>query len=232
MSIHNKFVTLALKIVLIRKKMWIMILLPWFIFQVRYAVTLGYPLSKAKWLFMIRNITTLPARLVVGHLSDIAFRHRKVKLLVQIFYPMFGLASFLCSFVRSFPLLMLYMGCNGLIEAVIWVTFPLLADEIAGGYHSDEAYSLICFTSAFCVMAGPPALGEYSVKPTEWSNRLVKVQRFLTRQSSWFHIPSVLRRVIYNWHVYTMNSNLRCPAPTVKNLINPLSWIMHTIVDH
>ena len=125
----------------------------------RYGVTLGYPLAKAKWLFIIRNITTLPARLVIGRVSDIARRRGKVKLLHCLSYPIFGFAAFLCSFVNSFPLLMVYMGVNGVIEGVYWVTFSLYVDEITGGYHSDEAYSSFCFMLALANLVGPPALG-------------------------------------------------------------------------
>ena len=125
----------------------------------RYAVTLGYPLSRAKWLLIIRNITTLPARLIVGRVSDLALRHGKVKLSHMLSYPLFGIASFLCSFVHSFPLLLVYMGVNGVVQAIFWVTFSLYVDEITGGYHSDEAFALICFMSAVTNLVGPPALG-------------------------------------------------------------------------
>ncbi|XP_028397681.1 monocarboxylate transporter 4-like [Dendronephthya gigantea] len=129
------------------------------IFMVRYGVTLGYPLSKAKWLMVTRGITTFVARLLAGRLGDIFLKNGKVKMVSQITFVVFGVLNFMCSFLRSFPLLLVYMGLVGIVEGVWWVTYPILIMEITGGYYYNEAYSLVCLIIAFAILLGPPIVG-------------------------------------------------------------------------
>ena len=103
----------------------------------------------------------MPSKLIGGHFVDMFVRRGKVKFLVQFIYPIYGLLSFVCIFIKTFPLLMLYMGLCGVVEAVFWVSISQYVDEITGGYHSDEAYSLLCFVSAFTTLIGPPTLGRF-----------------------------------------------------------------------
>ena len=107
----------------------------------------------------MRNITTFPTRLICGRVGDIMLKRGKVNVIVQITYLLFGLLCFLCSFVRSFPLLMLYMGVSGVVEGVFWVTYPLLVVEVTGGYHADEAFGAVCVVAAFSILVGPPTMG-------------------------------------------------------------------------
>lgn len=130
-----------------------------FALQVRYGVTLGYPLSQAKWLMVTRGLTTFVARLIAGRLNDIFLRHGKVKMVTQITFVFFGVLNFVCSFLRSFPLLLVYMALIGMVEGVWWVTYPILVMEITGGYYYNEAFSLVCFIVAFAILLGPPTLG-------------------------------------------------------------------------
>ena len=108
----------------------------------------------------MRNITTFPTRLICGRVGDIMLKRGKVNVIVQITYLLFGLLCFLCSFVRSFPLLMLYMGVSGVVEGVFWVTYPLLVVEVTGGYHADEAFGAVCVVVAFSMLLGPPTMGK------------------------------------------------------------------------
>ena len=89
------------------------------IFLVRYAVTLGYTLSKAKFLLVVRGLTTSVTRPIAGRFGDKALTHRKVKTITQFTFILFGVLNFICSFIRSFPLLLLYMALIGIVEGVL-----------------------------------------------------------------------------------------------------------------
>ena len=67
---------------------------------------------------MTRGLTTFITRLIVGRLNDIALRHGKVKMITQLTFALFGILNFVCSFLRSFPLLLVYMALIGIVEGV------------------------------------------------------------------------------------------------------------------
>ncbi|CAB3995633.1 monocarboxylate transporter 6 [Paramuricea clavata] len=127
--------------------------------EVRYGVTLGYPLSKAKWLLIIRGLTTFVIRLIAGRFGDFALKHGKVKMVMQITFALFGVLNFMCSFLRAFPLLLVYMALIGIVEGVWWITYSILAMEITGGYYFDEAFSLLNLVGALSVLFGVPVSG-------------------------------------------------------------------------
>lgn len=110
-------------------------------------------------MIVIRQLTAFISRLIAGRVSDIALRHGKVKTLLQINFILFGVLNFICSFLRSFYLLLVCMALIGMVDAVWWVTYALLVMEITGGYYFNEAFSLFCLVGAFAVLFGPPAAG-------------------------------------------------------------------------
>jgi MFS family permease len=122
-------------------------------------MTLGYPLSKAKWFLVVKGLTTLLGTLLIGRVNDKLLKHGKVKLTSVAVCVIFGVLSFLCSFVESFPLLMVYMALTGLVDGVWWATYPILVVEITSGYHSTEAFGLTNFVGALARLPGPPLLG-------------------------------------------------------------------------
>ncbi len=123
-------------------------------------MTLGYPLSKAKWFLVAKGITTLVGTLLVSRMNDKALKHGKVKLISLVVCVIFGVLSFLCSFVESFPLIMVYMALIGLVDGAWWAAYPVLVVEITSGYHSTEAFGLANLVIAFTRLPGPPILGK------------------------------------------------------------------------
>ncbi|CAB4031571.1 monocarboxylate transporter 12-B [Paramuricea clavata] len=127
--------------------------------MVRYGMTLGYSLSKAKWFLVVKGLTTLVGTLLVGRVNDKALKYGKIKLINLTVCVMFGIFSFLCSFVESFPLIIVYMALIGLVDGVWWAAYPVLVVEITFGYHSTEAFGLANLVIAFARLPGPPFLG-------------------------------------------------------------------------
>ena len=130
-----------------------------FIFMVRYGMTLGYPLSKAKWFLVVKGITTLVGTLLIGRINDKLLKHGKVKMISVAVCVIFGVLSFLCSFVKSFPMIMVFMALIGLVDGAWWAAYPVLVVEITSGYHSTEAFGLTNFVGALARLPGPPFLG-------------------------------------------------------------------------
>ena len=125
---------------------------------------------------MTRGLTTFLTRLIVGRLNDIALRHGKVKMITQFTFALFGILNFVCSFLRSFPLLLVYMALIGIVEGVWWVTYSLLAMEITGGYYFSQAFSLCNLIGAFTTLFGSPISGTVkTVKPVFHFNRIVSI---------------------------------------------------------
>ena len=131
--------------------------------QVRYGMTLGYPLSKAKWFLVVKGITSLLGTFLMGPLSDKALKCGKVKLIVLTVCVMFGVFNFFCSFVKSFPLLIVYNALVGIVDGAWWAAFPVFVVEITSGYHSNEAFALSNFVAAFVRLPGPPFLGNHQL---------------------------------------------------------------------
>ena len=127
--------------------------------QVRYGMTLGYPLSKAKWFLVVKGLTSLVGTLIIGRVNDKALKYGKVKLIGLTVCIMFGVFSLVCSFAETFPLIIVYMALIGLAEGVWWASYPILIVEITSGYRSDEAFGLATFIIAFVRLPGPPLLG-------------------------------------------------------------------------
>ena len=124
-------------------------------------MTLGYPLSKAKWFLVVKGLTALVGTLLVGRVNDKALKYGKIKLINLTVCVMFGIFSFLCSFVESFPLIIVYMALIGLVDGVWWAAYPVLVVEITFGYHSTEAFGLANLVIAFARLPGPPFLGKH-----------------------------------------------------------------------
>ena len=108
---------------------------------------------------VIRGLTTFVARLLAGSIGDLALKHGKVKILVQVTFGLYSILNFTCSFLRTFPLLLLYMALIGILEGVWWVIYPVLVMEITGGYSFNEALSLSNFTGAWACLVGIPSSG-------------------------------------------------------------------------
>ena len=134
---------------------------PSFLLQVRYGITLGYPLSMSKWFLVVKASTMLLATILVGHMNDRILRNGKVRQVSQTACVIFSLCSLLCSFISSFPLLMVYSALIGLVDGAWWATYPILIVEITSGYHSNEAYGFINLLVAFARLSSPPCLGSY-----------------------------------------------------------------------
>lgn len=99
------------------------------------------------------------ARFISGRVGDIALKHGKVKLIMEVVVTSVGLLNFACSFIRSFYLLIGYMVLIGIVEGICWVSLSLFVVEITGGYHYNEAFSFLCLTGAVFTLAGTPFLG-------------------------------------------------------------------------
>jgi MFS family permease len=97
--------------------------------------------------------------LIAGRFGDFALKHGKVKMVMQITFALFGVLNFMCSFLRAFPLLLVYMALIGIVEGVWWVTYSILVMEITGGYYFDEAFSLLNLIGALSALFGIPASG-------------------------------------------------------------------------
>ena len=110
-------------------------------------------------MLIIRGLTTFIIRLIAGRFGDIALKHGKVKMVIQITFALFGVLNFMCSFLRAFPLLLVYMALIGIVEGVWWVTYSILVMEITGGYYFNEAFSLLNLVGAFSSLFGIPASG-------------------------------------------------------------------------
>ena len=98
--------------------------------------------------------------MIWGRIADIALKHGKMKMVVEITYILFGILNLVCSFLHTFPLLLVYMALIGIVEGVWWVSYSLFAMEITGGYCYNEALSLLNLTAAFASLLGSPASGE------------------------------------------------------------------------
>lgn len=99
--------------------------------------------------------------LLTSRMSDKALKHGKIKLISLTCCMMFGAFSSLCSFVESFPLIVVYMALTGLVDGVWWATYPALIVEITSGYHTNEAFGLVNFIVALVRLPGPPFLGMF-----------------------------------------------------------------------
>ncbi|XP_028397750.1 monocarboxylate transporter 12-like [Dendronephthya gigantea] len=129
------------------------------VFMVRYGMTLGYSLSKAKWFSISKGMTMFVATSLTGRMSDKALKHGKIKLISLTCCVIFGVCSLLCSFVESFPMIVVYMALVGLVEGVWWSTYPVVVVEITSGYPTNEAFGLVNFIVALVRLPGPPFLG-------------------------------------------------------------------------
>ena len=110
-------------------------------------------------MLIIRGLTTFVARLIIGRIGDIALKHGKVKTVIQITFVLYGILNFTCSFLRAFPLLLLYMALIGILDGVWWVSYSILIMEITGGYYFNEAFSLSHLTGACVALIGSPISG-------------------------------------------------------------------------
>jgi MFS family permease len=108
-------------------------------------------------LLVARGLTTFVTRPIVGRLSDMA--RGKIKIMTAFTFVLFGVLNLVCSFIRTFPLLLVYMALTGIVEGVWWVTYSLLAMEITGGYFFDQAFSLCSLVGAFSSLIGIPTSG-------------------------------------------------------------------------
>ena len=108
---------------------------------------------------MVRGLTTSVARPIAGRFGDMALKHRKVKTITQFTFILFGVLNFICSFIRSFPLLLVYMALIGIVEGVWWVTYSLLVMEITGGYFYYQAFSLCNLIAGITSLIGSPTSG-------------------------------------------------------------------------
>ena len=112
---------------------------------------------------MVRGLTTFITRLIVGRLGDIALRKSKVKMVLQVTFVLFGLLNLICSYLRTFPLLLVFLALIGVVDGVWWVTYSLLIMEITGGYYFNEAFSLVSLVVSFTVLVGSPAAGKVAI---------------------------------------------------------------------
>lgn len=122
-------------------------------------MTLGYPLSKAKWFSVVQGISALVGSVSVSCVNDKALKSGKIKLINVTVCAIFGISSFLCSFVKSFRLIILYVAMIGMVDGVWWATYPVLVVDMTSGYHSTEAFSLTNIVIAFARLPAPPLLG-------------------------------------------------------------------------
>jgi predicted MFS family arabinose efflux permease len=108
---------------------------------------------------VVRGLATFVTRAIVACLGDMALKHGKVKTMAGFTFVSFGVLNFVCSFIRSFPLLLVYMALIGIVEGVWWVLYSLLAMEITGGYFFDQAFSLCSLIGALALLVATPLSG-------------------------------------------------------------------------
>ena len=128
--------------------------------QVRFATNLGYPISKAKWLMIARSITCVVTRFSIGHILDIAVKHKKISHIAFLDITLFSLSTLLCSLTTSFPLLMLYMAFVAVMDSIYWIIEPLLASEVTDGINPDKGFAFFNCIGSFALLGGPPSLGK------------------------------------------------------------------------
>lgn len=110
---------------------------------------------------VVKGSTMLVGNILTGRISDKALKYGKVKWISEIVCVLFGVFSLLCSFVKSFPWIMVYMALVGLVEGVWWATYPVVIMDITSGYCSNEAFGLVNLVVAFARLPGPPGLGKF-----------------------------------------------------------------------
>lgn len=129
------------------------------IFMVRFAVNIGYHMSKAKWLIIARTIASVVTRFTVGRFADMASKHKKIKYIVFIIMTLFSISTLVCSLTTYFPLLVMYMVFVSIVDSVYWIIQPLFVTEVTEGIHSDKGYALFNCIGSFAMLGGPPVLG-------------------------------------------------------------------------
>lgn len=131
--------------------------------QVQFATNLGHDISRSKWLMIVRGIVAVVVRAIVGRIGDLAARRRKVRCLMLAVMVLFSLATILCSFTKSFTMMMFYMGFVSIVDSIYWVVIPLHVSEITRGIHSEHAFALFNCVGSFSTLGGPPFLGKLSL---------------------------------------------------------------------
>ena len=126
----------------------------------QYAKSLGYPLSQAKWLGVVRSLGSLIGRFAVGVIGDFASRRKIITHIASTVVTVFGLASGLCSLTQHLPFMIMYMAVVGLLEGMFWVILPLMMYELTGGINGDYAFSLMTLITAAGFLTGPSSMGK------------------------------------------------------------------------
>ena len=127
--------------------------------QIQYARSLGYPISKSKWMLVSFSSFSIVSRCVSGCVSDYVMKFNKLRVLHSAVMIFFGLFSAVCSFTHSLPLMTVYMGAIGVLDGMYWVMISLVAMEINHQY-SDITFTLLLCATAFGYLVGPPAIGK------------------------------------------------------------------------
>ncbi|XP_028407594.1 monocarboxylate transporter 8-like [Dendronephthya gigantea] len=130
------------------------------IFMAQYAKSIGYPLSQAKWLVVVRPLGSLVGRIIAGLIGDFASRRKVIPHIACTLVTIFGLASGLCSLTQHLPLMILYMTVVGILEGVFWVILPLLMYALTNGINSDYAFAVIIVITGTGYLAGPSSMGK------------------------------------------------------------------------
>ena len=110
---------------------------------------------------IVRGIVAVVIRSIVGRFGDFATKRRKVRHLMLTVMTLFSVATILCSFTKSFTLMMLYMGFVSIMDSIYWVVIPLHVSEVTKGMHSEHAFALFSCVGSFATLGGPPFLGKH-----------------------------------------------------------------------
>jgi predicted MFS family arabinose efflux permease len=109
---------------------------------------------------IVRGIVAVVIRSIVGRFGDLASRRRKVRYLMLTVMMLFSIATIICSFTKSFTMMMCYMGFVSIMDSIYWVVIPLHVSEVTRGVHSEQAFALFSCAGSFATLGGPPFLGK------------------------------------------------------------------------
>ncbi|XP_028400169.1 monocarboxylate transporter 4-like isoform X2 [Dendronephthya gigantea] len=128
-------------------------------FVIQYARSLGYPISKSKWLLVTFSLLSIVSRSTFGCVADYVMKLNKMSVLLSAVVVLFGISSACFSSTQSLVILAVYMGGIGILDGMYWVMLSFVAMEISDPRHSDIVFTLILFSQAFGYLIGPPAIG-------------------------------------------------------------------------
>ncbi|CAH1798541.1 unnamed protein product [Owenia fusiformis] len=128
-----------------------------YVHLVSYAETIGIPPEKGSILVMCLGASTATGRIMFGKIVKSGVMNRLH--MHQLSMVVTGAASMLLPLIKSFPGLIIYVICVGLVDGCYVVLLPVMTSALVGADNTVLAWGFLIGTSSFTFTLGPPVAG-------------------------------------------------------------------------